>query len=108
VTDRRVHPFELRVPDTTLDDLRRRLAATRLPDALVGTGWDDGTDVNYLRSLVAYWRHEFVTTSSFGARPDENRTGETRLWRLRYQDPHRSRQGRHPEAAGQWPRRRPR
>ncbi len=29
----------------------------------------------------------FVTTSSFGARPDENRTGETRLWRLRFVDP---------------------
>jgi hypothetical protein len=29
----------------------------------------------------------FVTTSSFGARPDENRTGETRLWRLHFADP---------------------
>ncbi len=29
----------------------------------------------------------FVTTSSFGARPDENRTGQTRLWRLRFVDP---------------------
>jgi len=28
----------------------------------------------------------FNTTSSFGARPDENRTGETRLWRLRFAD----------------------
>jgi pimeloyl-ACP methyl ester carboxylesterase len=59
VTDRRVRPFELRVPDTTLDDLRRRLAATRLPDTVVGAGWDDGTDVDYLRSLVAYWGDEF-------------------------------------------------
>jgi hypothetical protein len=29
----------------------------------------------------------FVTTSSFGPRPDENRTGQTRLWRLRFVDP---------------------
>ena len=29
----------------------------------------------------------FDTTSSFGPRPDENRTGETRLWRLRFDDP---------------------
>jgi hypothetical protein len=29
----------------------------------------------------------FVTTSSFGPRPDENRTGQTRLWRLRFEDP---------------------
>jgi hypothetical protein len=29
----------------------------------------------------------FVTTSSFGPIPSENRTGETRLWRLRFVDP---------------------
>jgi hypothetical protein len=29
----------------------------------------------------------FVTTSSFGPLPAENRTGETRLWRLRFADP---------------------
>lgn len=29
----------------------------------------------------------FDTTSSFGPRPDENRTGQTRLWRLRFDDP---------------------
>ena len=29
----------------------------------------------------------FVTTSSFGPLPGENRTGETRLWRLRLPDP---------------------
>jgi Alkaline phosphatase PhoX len=29
----------------------------------------------------------FVTTSSFGPLPAESRTGETRLWRLRFEDP---------------------
>jgi Bacterial protein of unknown function (DUF839) len=29
----------------------------------------------------------FVTTSSFGPLPAESRTGETRLWRLRFKDP---------------------
>ncbi len=29
----------------------------------------------------------FVTTSAFGPAPAENRTGETRLWRLRFVDP---------------------
>lgn len=29
----------------------------------------------------------FVTTSSFGPLPAENRTGETRLWRMRFVDP---------------------
>jgi hypothetical protein len=35
----------------------------------------------------------FVTTSSFGPIPSENRTGETRLWRLRFVDPADPRQG---------------
>jgi pimeloyl-ACP methyl ester carboxylesterase len=54
-----VHPFEVRVPDEVLDDLRRRLAATRLPDAVAGAGWDEGTDLDYLRKLLADWHDRF-------------------------------------------------
>ncbi len=41
-----------------LDDLRRRLAATRWPDAS-GDGWERGTDVGFLRALVRYWQDGF-------------------------------------------------
>jgi hypothetical protein len=58
-TSPRVSAYELRVPDDTLDDLRRRLAATRLPDAVVGGRWDYGTDLDYLAELLAYWRDGF-------------------------------------------------
>jgi microsomal epoxide hydrolase len=51
-------PFAHRVSDAALDDLRRRLAATRWP-APLGAGWDHGTDVAYLRDLVQYWRDDF-------------------------------------------------
>ena len=52
-------PFTLRVPDSDLEDLRERLARTRFPDAAPGEPWAYGTDVDYLRSLVEYWRGPF-------------------------------------------------
>ena len=41
------------VPDDVLDDLRDRLRRTRYPNALDGDGWGSGTDLGYLRELVA-------------------------------------------------------
>jgi pimeloyl-ACP methyl ester carboxylesterase len=54
-----VEPFTLQSDSATLEDLRRRLRATRWPDAPEDTGWSLGTDVAYLRELVAYWADEF-------------------------------------------------
>ncbi len=52
-------PFTLRVPDSDIADLRERLARTRFPDSAPGEPWLYGTDVDYLRSLVDYWRGSF-------------------------------------------------
>lgn len=51
--------FAIRFPDADLDDLARRLDATRLPDPIPGVGWDYGLDTEYLRELVDHWRHRF-------------------------------------------------
>src|SRR5207253_639456 len=50
-----VEPFRIHVPDATLTDLRERLARTRFPDEIAGGGWTYGTNLAYLRDLVAYW-----------------------------------------------------
>src|SRR6202795_271310 len=52
-------PFTIQVPDDVLRDLKARLARTRFPDEIPGTGWDYGTDLTYLKSLVTYWRDRF-------------------------------------------------
>lgn len=49
-------PFRIEVPDAVLADLRERLARTRWPPALAGTGWRQGADIDYLRDLCEYWR----------------------------------------------------
>jgi microsomal epoxide hydrolase len=54
-----VQPFRVDVSDEVLDDLRHRLARTRLPNAIEGVGWEQGTDLAYLRELLAYWAESF-------------------------------------------------
>ncbi|NYD37950.1 epoxide hydrolase family protein [Actinomycetospora corticicola] len=52
-------PFTVDVPEADLDDLRRRLAATRLPDAPRGIDWSSGVERGYLAELLRVWRDEF-------------------------------------------------
>ncbi len=51
-------PFTFRADDAALEDLRRRLSASRLPSSL-GQGWDYGIEHDYLARLVGYWRAGF-------------------------------------------------
>src|SRR5215213_5990541 len=52
-------PLPIHVPDPVLADLRARLAATRWPDEITGSGWEYGADLDYLKDLVAYWQSGF-------------------------------------------------
>lgn len=54
-----IQPFKIAIPQSTLNDLRERLARTRWPDEVEGAGWSYGTNLDYLKSLVAYWQHEY-------------------------------------------------
>jgi pimeloyl-ACP methyl ester carboxylesterase len=54
-----VTPFEVKVPDATLEDLQQRLARTRWSDEIPGSEWDYGTNLDYLKELVAYWQDGF-------------------------------------------------
>jgi pimeloyl-ACP methyl ester carboxylesterase len=52
-------PLTIDVPDAVLDDLDRRLEATRWPDEIPGVDWDYGTSRGYVQELVDYWRTRF-------------------------------------------------
>jgi epoxide hydrolase len=54
-----MRPYRVELPQTDLDDLRRRLSVIRWPDEVVGAGWSRGVPVGYLRELAEYWRDEF-------------------------------------------------
>lgn len=51
-------PFEIKVPDDVLEDLKARLRAARFPEQ-VGEDWVYGTPVGYLRSLCDYWANRY-------------------------------------------------
>ncbi len=52
-------PFAIQVPDEVLADLRERLSRVRWPDEVLGSGWTYGTDLAYMKQLVAHWRDEY-------------------------------------------------
>ena len=58
-SDMDVRPFEVRVTEEVLDDLRERLARTRWPDEVAGAGWEYGTSLAYMQELVEYWEGSF-------------------------------------------------
>lgn len=54
-----IQPFQVNIPQATLDDLRQRLTHTRWPDEVEGAEWDYGTNLAYMKELVDYWQHKF-------------------------------------------------
>src|SRR5689334_23015205 len=52
-------PFQLAVPDAVLEDLRRRLKATRWPEPLPDAGWDYGAATAYIRELCEHWADRY-------------------------------------------------
>jgi epoxide hydrolase len=54
-----MHPFRIEIPQADLDDLHRRIAATRWPDCGPSTGWERGVPGDYLRDLAEYWLNDY-------------------------------------------------
>jgi microsomal epoxide hydrolase len=54
-----MRPYRIHVPQADLDDLDRRLAATRWPAEVPGLGWERGVPPDYLRELAEHWRTGF-------------------------------------------------
>lgn len=52
-------PFRIDVPEAELDDLRRRLDATRWPEPATAEGWVQGVPLEYLREFCDYWANEY-------------------------------------------------
>ena len=54
-----MQPFKIDIPQADIDDLHRRITATRWPAELPGVGWKRGVPRGYLRDLAEYWRDEY-------------------------------------------------
>ena len=54
-----IRTFQLPYSETAVQDLRERLARTRWPETMPGSGWEYGFDLAYLQRICRYWREEF-------------------------------------------------
>jgi pimeloyl-ACP methyl ester carboxylesterase len=52
-------PFTVHVPQTALDDLKRRLAAVRWPDKGSVTDWSQGVPLPRAQEFIEYWRTRY-------------------------------------------------
>lgn len=51
-----ITPFLPQVEQSKLDELKARLAGTRLPEAETVEGWEQGVPLGYVRELLDYWQ----------------------------------------------------
>jgi pimeloyl-ACP methyl ester carboxylesterase len=52
-------PFQIRIPDSAIDDLRERLARTRWPDEINDENWSYGTSLRFIQDLTAHWQSAY-------------------------------------------------
>jgi pimeloyl-ACP methyl ester carboxylesterase len=57
--DNTIRPFRVHVPQAALDDLRRRIAATRWPDKETVADQSQGVQLLTMKELVRYWGKEY-------------------------------------------------
>ena len=55
----RITPFHVTIDSTEIDDLRRRLSATRWPDRETTGDWNQGIPLDYMQSVCAYWANNY-------------------------------------------------
>ncbi|MBR0740802.1 epoxide hydrolase [Bradyrhizobium liaoningense] len=54
-----IRPFQINVPEESLLDLRRRLAATRWPDREIVSDQSQGVQLTTVQELVRYWQSSY-------------------------------------------------
>src|SRR4029077_16118526 len=54
-----VHPFQVEIPNEVLDDLRRRIAATRWPSKELVDDRSQGVQLATIHELVHYWTTDY-------------------------------------------------
>src|SRR3954471_3694708 len=59
VHDASIRPFEIDVPQEALDDLRRRIEATRFPDRETVDDRTQGVQLATMQTLARYWAAEY-------------------------------------------------
>lgn len=51
--------FEIAIDETEIENLKNRLANSRLPDQIDDASWSYGTELEFLKELIGYWETDF-------------------------------------------------
>ena len=54
-----IRPFRIETSEAELTDLKRRLLATRWPDAETVEDWTQGIPLDYVKEVCDYWATEY-------------------------------------------------
>lgn len=54
-----IRSLQIRISDNVLNDLRDRIKRTRWPDEIIGSDWDFGANLSYMKELADYWMNKF-------------------------------------------------
>ncbi len=54
-----LRPMRIQIPENEVENLRLRLKQTRWPPPVESSGWEAGTDADYLRALADYWATDY-------------------------------------------------
>src|SRR5260221_8120313 len=88
-----LEPFSIPFSHEAVGDLRDRLARTRWPDEIPGSGWEYGFDLRFLQEICDYWRGRFSwedhvgKTSALAPRPHVSGGVGTRFFSERGERP---------------------
>ena len=81
MADSTIRPFCINIAEDELDDLGRRLAATRWPEAETADGWNQGLPLDYARDLCSYWQLEYPgVTANITSTHFRNFRLSSRVW----------------------------
>jgi len=54
-----IKPFKIKISDEELEDLNKRLAATRWPEKETVKDWSQGVPLSYIKEICDYWVNEY-------------------------------------------------
>ena len=54
-----IHPFQIAVDESKIEDLHRRLDAARWPSVIDNTTWSEGSSHKFMKNFARYWRNTY-------------------------------------------------
>ena len=54
-----ISDFPIKIPDSEIDDLKKRIKQTRWPDEVNDSNWLLGTKLEFLKEFTHYWAEDF-------------------------------------------------